>query len=220
MTQSAPVSSRARFQAVVFDLDGTLVDTMSLVFRAYQYALAPYRPVPTREEIMAVLGGPIQVGLERLLPPGAPLEEALQRMWAYGEAHREEVELLNGAVDLLGRLRESGVRVGLWTGRDRASTRLILDAFQLWDYLQAVVCGDDLPTHKPDPQGLFVVLDQMRVEPARAAFVGDSIHDVRAGLKAGVYTVAVGPEGPYLPERADLVVPDLVTLQPYLFEGH
>lgn len=218
MTHREPGPPKARFQAVVFDLDGTLVDTMPVVFRAYQYAVAPYRPAPSREEIMAVLGGPIQVGLERLLPPDAPREEAIRRVWAYADAHRHEVELLDGAVDLLGQLREAGVRVGLWTGRDRASTRVILDAFGLWDYLQAVVCGDDLPTHKPDPQGLFVVLNQMGAEPAQSAFVGDSIHDVRAGLRAGVYTVAVGPEGPYLPERADLVVPNLPALRPYLFQ--
>lgn len=204
------------YDTAVFDLDGTLIDTMPGVFRAYEYALAPYRPLPSREEIAAVLGGPGRRGLQQLLPPGAPVEEAWNRLWQYAMAHRHEVELLPHARDLLEDLRRKGKRVGLWTGRDRESTELILDHYQLRPYFQGVVCGDDLPSHKPDPQGLFVLLRSIGTEPRHVVYVGDTIHDVRAGLNAGVLTIAVGPKAHLLEETPDMTVRDLRELRELL----
>lgn len=207
------------FKVAVFDLDGTLIDTMPGVFRAYEYALAPYRPLPSRAEIAAVLGGPGRRGLAQLLPPGAPVEEAWQRLWQYAFAHRHEVELMPHARALLQALRDAGKAVGLWTGRDRESTQLIFQHYGLAPYFDGVVCGDDLPSHKPDPEGLFTLLRGLGAEAEDAVFVGDTIHDVRAGLNAGVFTVAVGEQAHLLEVAPDVVVRDLVELHALLLPG-
>lgn len=204
------------YETVVFDLDGTLVNTLPGVYRAYQYALAPYRPVPTRDEIDAVLGGPGRRGLELLLPAGAPVEEAWQRLWHYAYAHRDEVDLMPYARELLADLNAAGRNVALWTGRDRESTMLVLERFELAPYFYGVVCGDDLPTHKPDPQGLLLLMERVGATPRSTVMAGDSIHDVRAGLRAGVFTVAVGPHAHLLEERPHLTVHDLRELRHFL----
>jgi len=206
----------AVYQTIVFDLDGTLVNTLPGVYRAYEYAVAPYRPAPTRAEIDAVLGGPGRRGLEILLPPGAPVDEAWERLWEYAYAHRDEVDVMPHARELLIGLRDAGRKVALWTGRDRESTELILERYGLAEYFYGVVCGDDLPTHKPDPQGLLLLMEKAGATPQETLLAGDSIHDVRAGLRAGVFTVAVGPRAHLLEEKPPLVVRDLQELHRFL----
>lgn len=201
------------YRLAVFDLDGTLIDTLSNVVRAFEYALAHYGPVPEREEIYKVLGGPGKRGLQTLLPPGAPVEEAWRRLWDYASAHHHEVELMDNSIELLECLRRAGKTVALWTGRDRESTTLILRHYGLAPYFSDVVCGDDLPSHKPDPEGLFLLMNRLGAHREDVVFTGDSIHDVRAGLRAGVFTVAVGPNAHQLEPRPHLVVRDLYEWQ-------
>lgn len=207
------------FQLAVFDLDGTLIDTMSNVLRAYEYALAPYGPVPEREEIYKVLGGPGRRGLETLLPPGAPVEEAWRRLWDYASAHHDEVDLMDNSVELLDSLKRAGKTVALWTGRDRESTMLILQHYGLKPFFSDVVCGDDLPSHKPDPEGLFLLMDRLGAKRDDVVFTGDTVHDVRAGLRAGVFTVAVGPNAHRLEPQPHLIVRDLHEWQTVFLSG-
>src|SRR5664280_1096264 len=180
-----------RFGGVVFDLDGTLVDTMPFVLEGLATAVAPYRPRPTPAEVMSSLGGPSDACVRRLLGGTRHLAAALA---AYLEFLRQNDHValpFRGAGTLLKRLQAASVRVGLWTGRERNSTLARLRAL-LWEHcFDPVICGDDLPSHKPDPAGLLKIIRRWRLRPHQVLFVGDSDQDIEGGGAAGVPMLAI-----------------------------
>ncbi|MBI5691139.1 MAG: HAD family hydrolase [Verrucomicrobia bacterium] len=177
-------------RAVVFDLDGTLIDSLPMVLAAIQHAIAPFGG-RTSMEIFARLGGPPDRFLADLLPDPAAVPEALRRMEVF---HRENIHLIrpyDGVRTLLEELAAGGIRVAVWTGRDRASTEALLDRHALGGLLGTVVCGDDLPSHKPDPDGLRRILGQLGLPAAEVLLVGDADVDVLGGHACGVDTVLI-----------------------------
>jgi pyrophosphatase PpaX len=177
-------------RAVVFDFDGTLVNSLPLVLESIGHALAPFGPRPTAE-IFARLGGPPERFLPLLLDDPRHVPEALARMAHFHDSNDHLLELFSGAAAMLDRLRALGVKSALWTGRDRESTDRLLRRMQLTGHFAAVVCGDDLPTHKPDPEGLREILRRLGVAPEAALFAGDADVDVLGGRGAGVDTVLI-----------------------------
>ena len=188
-------------RAVVFDLDGTLLDSLPLVLAAIGHALEPFGFVPTME-IFARLGGPPAKFLPELLPDPRHTPEAIARMEAFHRKNTRMIRPFAGAVDLLRLLRDSGVRTAVWTGRDRASTERLLDEHALGPDLAAVVCGDDFPTHKPDPEGLREILRRLKLASADALFVGDADVDVLGGAACGVETILIRHTRSIAPEIA------------------
>src|SRR6266540_3195376 len=146
------------FRAVVFDLDGTLVDSMPLVFRAYAHALRPYLPEITDSELLEQMGGPPDRIIARLLAKPEQIAHALSRLIDFGATNWNLIRPFAGALELLEHLQESGLKIAVWTGRERLSTDLILGENRIAGKFDACICGDDLATHKPDPAGLAEAL--------------------------------------------------------------
>jgi HAD superfamily hydrolase (TIGR01509 family) len=177
-------------RAIVFDLDGTLIDSLSLVLRAIAHALEPFGRRPA-DEIFAKLGGPPERFLVTLLDDAQHVPVALQRMESF---HRENGHLIRPFEDVaqfLARLRAHGVKLAVWTGRDRESGTWLLRELALEGFFDTVVFGDDLPTHKPDPEGLREIMRRLGVQPDETLFVGDADVDVLGGVACGVDTVLI-----------------------------
>lgn len=175
---------------VVFDLDGTLLDSLTLVLQAIEHALKPYGSRPTRD-IFAHLGGPPDRFLPLLLGDAGNLGEALERMESYHQANMHLIRPFDGAARLLERLRSAGRPMAVWTGRDRASASTLLRDHGMAHWFDTVICGDDLPSHKPDPAGLMEILRRMRVGATETLFVGDADVDVLGGAACGVRTLLI-----------------------------
>lgn len=182
-------SEQRNYRAAVFDLDGTLVDSMPHVVRAFIHAIRPFRPEPSYAEVIASLGGPTDACLRNLLGDDRHLEAARERLFAYERDRDTDIVPFDGIRDWLGDLHRAGVPIGLWTGRDRFSTERVLAAHGLSAYFSAMVCGDDLSSHKPDPEGLKAVIDRLDFAPREVVFFGDSDIDVLGGHAIGVDTV-------------------------------
>jgi HAD superfamily hydrolase (TIGR01549 family) len=180
------------FRGVVFDLDGTLLDSMPFVFHGLATAVSPYRPRPTTEEVMGSLGGPSDACLRRLLGGRKHLAEALTMYLGYLRENEGRLRPFRGARRLLNDLQAASVRLGIWTGRERDSSVARLRALSWQRCFAPIVCGDDLPSHKPDPEGLLKILRSWRLTPREALFVGDSDQDLEGGRAAGVPMVAIG----------------------------
>lgn len=108
--------------------------------------------------------------------------------------HRENEQLIRpfaGAPELIGRLCDAGVRIGIWTGRDRVSTDRMLRRHGLDAAFGAVICGDDLPTHKPDPEGLREIMRRLPASAEETLYVGDADVDVLGGAASGVDTLLI-----------------------------
>jgi len=194
------MSRRPEIRAVIYDLDGTLVDSMPLVLRAFAHALEPFLPPLPPMELFARLGGPPDRTFRALLGDEAQVDVALRRLVDFSRAHWRLIEPFTGMAGHLEEVAATRRAIALWTGRERESTEWILREQNLSATFEAVVCGDDLPTHKPHPGGLLEILRRLAVAPEAVIFVGDGDVDVLAGADAGVRTILIrhgrdaGPE--------------------------
>ncbi|MDD2764907.1 MAG: HAD-IA family hydrolase [Opitutaceae bacterium] len=185
------MSGASRYAGVVFDLDGTLIDSMPQVLEGLASAVGRYRPRPALEEIMGILGGPSEACVRRLLAGGPHVAAALAAYLRFLRSHEHLLRPFRGALPLLRDLHAARVRLGLWTGRERASTVARLQALSVDRYFDQIVCGDDLPSHKPEPSGLLQILRAWKLAPDQVLFVGDSDQDVQGGREAGMPMVAI-----------------------------
>ena len=185
MRRTAPTT------AVVFDLDGTLVDSLPLVLRAITHAIEPFGPSRPTMEIFARLGGPPERFLPGLLNDSRDAPAALARMETFHRENQEMIRPFSGVGGVLEKLRTRGMALGIWTGRDRETTDWLLQHQGLAPYFDTVVCGDDLPTHKPDPAGLHEILVRLAVAPGETLYVGDADVDVLGGVACQVDTVLI-----------------------------
>src|SRR5579871_176735 len=177
------------FDAVVFDLDGVLIDSrpqMEFVFRECYREFGSAGEPPLREFFQR-MGMPLPEILREL---GLPAEMATK----YREMSRllyKEIRVVPGADSTLSMLHGIGMPLGLMTSKDRARTLEILVHFGLRRYFSGIVCGDDPYPGKPAPEGLWALAAQFEVLPERTVIVGDSVLDVLCGLRAGAIAAAV-----------------------------
>jgi HAD superfamily hydrolase (TIGR01509 family) len=173
-----------RFRAVVFDLDGTVVDSHRFTFDAFQQACRPFRGPPSDAEVFAAFGPSERVILERLLP--APqVDAAYAHLQAHYVAHAATLYVHPAMRPLLADLRTAGLGCGLFTGRGADSTHLVLETLALAEFFDAVVAGDQAGRPKPAPDGVLHLAAQFGVAPAELVVVGDSPLDVEAAQAAG-----------------------------------
>lgn len=194
------MKSVPRCDLVVYDLDGTLVDSAPQIAAAVNAMLADLGlPPRSPEEIRCYIGDGVETlarravagDLEGAVEPTLA-ERALARLLEhYARIDVRATPLFPGVRDTLSELGALGVRQACLTNKNRAFTEPLLDALDLARHFDLVVCGDDLPRRKPDPAPLRHILARLGVAPERALFVGDSAVDVATARAAGVPVAAV-----------------------------
>ena len=185
------MTRRQRKRAVVFDLDGTLVDSLPLVLRSIAHAIEPFGPPRPTMEIFAHLGGPPRRFLPTLLGGDRHTLAAEARMAEFHHANLHQILPFEGVRAALANLRAREVQLAIWTGRDRESGEILLRTHDLSALFATVIFGDDLPTHKPEPAGMHEILRRLAVSADEALFVGDADVDVLGGAGAGVDTILI-----------------------------
>lgn len=179
-------------KAVLFDWDGTLVDSRQTVVEAYRQASSEalglhFPATPAEEE--SVLTGHSRVSLTAVAPDPEALERVLTALAA---AYLQVTPALAfpGAPELLNELKGGGVAVGIVTSKIRSSFEHDAEALGLIDRIDVAISGDDGYPPKPDPAPVLACLEALGIASADAVFVGDGPDDVTAGRAAGVRTVA------------------------------
>jgi len=187
-------------RAVLFDWDGTLVDSAEVSYRAFARLFQSYGIAFDREAFARTYSPNWIVTYRAMRLPEADWPEADARWVAL---YREEWSaLLPGARDALRLLGEHGKALGLVTSGDRDRVRGELQRLGLDRLFGAVVCGQDVVERKPHPEGLLLALDRLACTAAEAAYVGDSPEDIEMARAAGA--LSVGIPGPF-PNREALV---------------
>jgi pyrophosphatase PpaX len=179
------------FKAVVFDLDGTLVDSVELNTVSFERAI---RQVlgreASREEAVQYAGTPLKEQMVRISPEHADELVAVYREFNHRD-HDRMLKLYDGILDLLNRLAKAGCRLGLVTSKARPTTQMAFDLTGIEPYFDATVCCDEASGNKPSAAPILFCLEQLGVSLAEASYVGDSPADIQAAHAARVVGIAV-----------------------------
>jgi phosphoglycolate phosphatase len=188
----------APLRLIVFDLDGTLVDSRAAIVAAMQQCFqAAGRAAPPVAAIGAVVGLKLETAMAALLPPESSAEEVFYMSESYREIfmlHRSEggvqEQLFPGVRALLRRFDRPDLFLGIATGKGRAAMRQSLDRHRIGGHFTALACADDGPS-KPHPAVLLHAIDSVGVEPAEAVFIGDTSFDMETARNAGTRALGV-----------------------------
>jgi phosphoglycolate phosphatase/pyrophosphatase PpaX len=183
----------AILEALLFDLDGTIADTLPLIYEAFNDAFRPALGRRLSEREIRVHFGPPDHQMIASVVDREQLAPSIDRFLAtYRARHAELVALFPGIEDLLADARSSGKRLGVVTGKSRVTALYTLEQLGVLPYFEAVLAGDDVDRPKPDPRALQLALGALGHSGATgAAMIGDSQADIRAGQAAGVTTIGV-----------------------------
>ncbi|HEX6212655.1 MAG TPA: HAD-IA family hydrolase [Methylomirabilota bacterium] len=207
---------------VLFDLDGTLVDTTDLILQSFEYTFERHLPgrLPPRDELIATFGRSLPETL-RELAAGAGVPDPV----AFGDTmldtyrefqHRHHDRLIRsipGVEEALAAMAAGGRRLGLVTSKMEPFARRGLRLFGLERYFEVAVFHGDTELHKPDPAPLLLAASRAGAPPEQTIYIGDSIHDIAAGRAAGMRTAAV-LWGPFDPAVLLAAGPDLTVAHP------
>jgi pyrophosphatase PpaX len=202
-----------RYPIVLFDLDGTLIDSGAMILASFRHAT---RTVLEREipdaELAALVGGMNIHEQMRTLAPGH-VDELVRVYREHNEPLHADLQAFPGVEDLLAELRAQGRKLGVVTSKRRRTVDLAFAVLPIERFFDTVVTSGDTERHKPNPEPVLLALERLSSDPADAAFVGDSPFDVRAGKAAGLFAVGVSWGGLHSDERlveagADVVVHD------------
>ena len=196
-------------QTVLFDLDGTLLDSVDLIVDSYHHTLTTHSLQPmTREEILAGLGTTLYAVFGRMTDDAATVAAWVATYREYNLAHHDaRTAAYPGTVEMVRRIKAGGKRLGLVTSKNRGGAERGLAVMGLQGVMELIVGADDVVKPKPDPEPVLLALERLGESPETALFVGDSHHDIYSGRAAGVLTAGV-TWGPFDRAHLEFAAPD------------
>jgi pyrophosphatase PpaX len=181
----------ARFPVVLFDLDGTVVDSGAIILASMRHATRQVLGIDASDaELMAAVGGP---GLEAQMAAFAPdrVDELVRVYRAHNIPLHDDLQPCEGIEDVIVRLHAEGVRLGVVTAKLRETAELAFTKLQVGHLFEVLVGGNETDRHKPDPDPLLLAARRLGVDAIDCAYIGDSPFDIRAAKAAHMYSVAV-----------------------------
>lgn len=181
--------------AVLFDMDGTLVDHFETIFRCYEYAAKKLgKSPPTYESVKRGVGGSMPVTIRKFFDDDEL--EAAMALWneKFEQIHLEGVVLLKGAREMVDAVTRNGIKAAVFTNKSGRLTRNIIESLGMSDRFALIIGANDTPYRKPEPDLSRIALERLEVEADRAILIGDSPFDIQSAHSVGMtsYCVATG----------------------------
>jgi pyrophosphatase PpaX len=180
-----------RFPVVLFDLDGTVIDSGAIILASMRHAAETVVGGTWSDaELMKAVGGP---GLEAQMVELDPnrVDELVRVYRAHNEPLHDTLECCDGMDAVLATLKDQGRRLGIVTAKRRLTADLAFARLPIEHFFDVVVGGDETERHKPDPAPLLLALERLGAKAEDAAYVGDSPFDMQAARAAGLHAVGV-----------------------------
>jgi pyrophosphatase PpaX len=200
-----------RYDPVLFDLDGTVVDSGAIILASLRHATQTVlgEQIPD-ERLLATVGGSGLASQMRDFDPER-VDELVRVYTEHNKPLHAELAACEGMLDLLEELKRDGRKLGIVTAKRRATVELAFETVPIEHLFDVVVAGDETERHKPHPESLLRALAQVGARAAhRAAYVGDSPFDVQAAKAGGLVAIAVTWGRIHLRERLEREEPDHV----------
>ncbi|QTM99010.1 HAD-IA family hydrolase [Sediminibacillus dalangtanensis] len=175
-------------KAIIFDFDGTLANTLPVNIFGFQEVFKKFDQKDySKEEIKEMFGPPEPELIEQNLQSNDVKEAVSYYYQQYEENHNRLVDKNQEIDQLLSRLKERGLKLGVVTGKSRKSFEYSLAELDMKKYFDVLITGDDVKEAKPAPEGIQQALKNVHVAPDDAMYIGDSDDDMNAGKEAGVH---------------------------------
>ena len=186
-------------RTVLFDLDGTLIDSLRLILDSYHHTLAQHGlPARTDAEWLKGVGTPLTVQLAQWRDELGTIEALIATYREYNLKHHDRmVTVYPGVLEAVREIKAAGIQTGLVTSKNRQGALRGLKLVGLEALMDVLVCADEVTNPKPHPEPVEKAVALLGAEPGTTLYVGDSVHDMRSGRAAGVLTAAAlwGPFG-------------------------
>ncbi len=213
------IGKQTRYQAVVFDLDGTLANTFSTVLRIFNRVMLDRTGRHWRlDELLPYFGPPESVMFQRMFPAAEVHEPMIEDYFRLSREDGHEIKPFDGISELVSDLKSSSIKLGVFSAANTEAARIRVGHAGLLDYFDEVLGGDSVANSKPHPDGLLHLMDKFSVEPSATIYIGDMVADVETGRAAGATTVAV-TWGADSPKRLAAANPDHLIDDPRLLKS-
>jgi pyrophosphatase PpaX len=180
-----------RYETVLFDLDGTLIDSGAMILASFKHAARDVLGLDVPDaQILAAVGGPGLLDQMRAID-GDRVDELVASYRAHNETLHGELQACPGMLELVRNLDEEARALGIVTAKHRATVALAFAVLPLEQYFDVVVGYDDTERHKPHPDPILKAVELAEADPKQTAYVGDSPFDIRAAKAAGVAAISV-----------------------------
>jgi pyrophosphatase PpaX len=198
-----------RLQTVLFDLDGTLIDSIRLILDSYHHTLTQHNlPGRTDEEWLRGVGTPLHIQFSEWRESPEVLEAMIATYREYNLKHHDRmVTVYPGVVEAVREIKAAGIQTGLVTSKNRLGALRGLKLVGLEALMDVLVCADEVTNPKPHPEPVEKAVELLGADPATTVYVGDSIHDMHSGRAAGV-RIAAALWGPFGRDHLESTKPD------------
>src|SRR5690606_31846706 len=205
-------------KVVLFDLDGTLLDTIDLIYDNIRQTFKKYFPSKTftEDELKAFVGPTLQHSFSWYEPNPKKIEEMIELYRKTNLANHEKgVNAYPHAKETLTALKDAGYLIGIVSSKKKEVCALGLEQNDLLQFIDVIIGSDDVTKHKPDKEPIMKALESLMAHPANAIYIGDHSMDIEAAKAAGVKSVGVSYSIHYdklMAARPDYMIDDLEKL--------
>ena len=189
-TKDIALQNKSRYKGIIFDVDGTLTFTNQLIFDSFNHITKKYLDKSfSDEEVIALFGPTEDVILKEIC--NDEYESARKDYYKYYKDNHSIAQLYDGIKSLIVEIKNADVLLSIFTGKGRTSALITLDEFELTNYFDLIVSGDDVENHKPSPEGINKFLQIFDLNPKDVLMIGDAPSDIIAANESGVEIASV-----------------------------
>lgn len=175
-------------KAMIFDLDGTIGNTLPLCIKAFRIVIEPFMEKSISDEEIVATFGPTEEGTIKALIPEYYQEGVEQYLYHYKALHEECSKPFEGIVNIIRELKKKGILIAMVTGKGKKSTDITLEHFEIADLFEWIETGSISGNRKCD--GISCVLNHFKIKPEEAYYIGDAPSDIVAARQVGVRMIS------------------------------